>query len=48
MQISISEELLDAIVNALTQLPYREVQPVFDRLSAELMPSEEPEPQIIV
>jgi len=47
--IRISEELLDSMVDALTQLPYRDVTHIFQRLSAELGPAEpEQESKIIV
>lgn len=34
--VTISQELLDHIVNALTQLPYRDVQELFLQLGLEL------------
>lgn len=47
--ISLSEELLDMMVDAITKLPYREAQPIFERLGQELAPTpEQPEPQIIL
>ena len=36
--ITISEELLDMMVNELVQRPYREVVEVFSKLSEELAP----------
>lgn len=42
MTIQISEELLDQMVNALTQLPYRDVQSIFIQLSQELQPEDKP------
>jgi hypothetical protein len=46
--IRISEEFLDMVVNALTALPYRDVQPIFERLGIELNPPAPPEPKIII
>jgi len=46
--IRVSEELLDLIVDALTKLPYREAQPVFDQLAAELSGPKEEEPKIYI
>ena len=44
--VTISEELLDHIVNALTKLPYRDVQELFLQLGREL--SEHSTPRIEV
>jgi hypothetical protein len=47
--IRISEDFLNMVVNALTQLPYAEAMPIFERLAVELAPeNQDPEPQIIV
>lgn len=43
----ISEELLDEIVNALTHLPYRDVQHIFVRLAQELSQPQGETTQII-
>lgn len=45
--MKISEELLDEIVNALTHLPYRDVQHIFVRLGQELQPEQDDKPKII-
>ena len=45
--IQISEGLLDLMVDAITKLPYREAQPVFDQLAIELSGPKEQEPKII-
>lgn len=46
--ISISEELLDLMVNALAGLPYAQVQPIFQQLAEELAQPQDDEPTIIV
>ena len=43
---TISADLMDAICDALTRLPYREVQGVIIQLSTEIA-AQEPEPQLI-
>jgi len=45
--VVITEAFLDMMVNALTQLPYRDVVPVFARLAEELN-SKENKPSLIV
>ena len=48
-RVTISSELLDQLVDALTHLPYRQVQNVFAMLGDELSDQEtEQEPQLIV
>lgn len=46
--ITISEELLDQFVNALTQLPYRDVQHLFVQLGQEIAAQHEDSPQLFV
>lgn len=46
--ITISEELLDKMVNALTQLPYRDVQHLFVQLGHEIASQHEDNPQLVV
>lgn len=48
MKVEISEELLDQMVNALSHLPYRDVQGIFLQLGQELAPPREEQPQIHV
>ena len=46
--ITISEDLLDKMVNALTQLPYRDVQHLFVQLGHEIAAQSEDNPQLVV
>ena len=45
--VEISEELLDKMVNELTKLPYRSVQPIFLELGEDLAESQQ-KSQLIV
>ena len=46
--VTISEELLDLMVNAMTRLPYGDAAPIFSQLAEEMEKSREPQtPQII-
>lgn len=47
MTITITEELLNRFVDALTYLPYRQVQDIFAQLAAELEEQPEEKPQLI-
>ena len=46
--VKISEELLDIMVNELTKLPYRTVQPIFLQLGEDLEEGKEEKPRLYV
>ena len=45
--ITVSEELFDEMVNLLTELPYHQVVPVFQRMAEELSEPEQPQLEIV-
>lgn len=47
-RVSITENLLDEMVNALASLPFREVQPLFIALGKEIQKEEDSDPQLIM
>lgn len=46
--MTISDNLLDAMVAALATLPYQDVQPIFQQMAIELSKETEEEPKIVL